>query len=266
MMVTSELVHSGPESGEIDGYSTKIRGDRASCFCANCPVRNFNICGVLLSKPIPEDNSSRPRPIWQVQRKVPARRNIKNAGEQADRVSVICDGWAFRFVQLADGRTQILSILVPGDVVTTTRLFDDNVRFAVQALTDVRFCGYARSTLKAQLLADFALWDTWASLLVVERQEHFGLLIDLGSRSADERIAHLILDLTHRLKQRGIAIGPTFNFPLSQKLIAAATGLTTEHVNRVFGEFRKKGLIETGKRFLKVIDLPGLQHIGGLYF
>jgi CRP/FNR family transcriptional regulator, anaerobic regulatory protein len=266
MMTVHKISNSELAVGQTDGYFTKIRGDRAASLCADCPIRRFNICGVLLGKPLPEDNSSRPKPAWQVQKKVPARRNIKNAGEQADRVSVICEAWAFRFVQLPDGRRQILSILIPGDVVTTTRLFDDNVRFSVQALTDVRFCGYARSTLRTQLLADAALLDAWASLFVVERHEHFGLLIDLGSRSADERIAHLILDLTNRLQQRGIMVDNSFIFPLPQKLIAAITGLTTEHVNRVFRSLRKMDLIETGKGFLKVIDLTGLKPIGGLCF
>jgi CRP/FNR family transcriptional regulator, anaerobic regulatory protein len=265
IMLTPEIKSSEPAVGPIDESCTKIRSDRAASLCADCPIRHFNICGVLLGKPLPEDDSRRPKPIWQVQKKVPARRNIKNAGEHADRVSIICDGWAFRFVQLPDGRRQILSILIPGDVVTTTRLFDDSVRFSVQALTDVRFCGYARSTLRTQLIADAELLDAWASLFVVERHEHFGLLIDLGSRSADERIAHLILDLTNRLEQRGIVVGPLFIFPLPQKLVAAVTGLTTEHVNRVFGSFRKMGLIETGKGYLKVIDLAGLQGIGGLH-
>jgi CRP/FNR family transcriptional regulator, anaerobic regulatory protein len=255
-----------PPVGQTDEYSTKIRSDRASSLCANCLLRDFNICDVLLGRALPEDNSSRPKPIWQVQKKVPARRNIKSAGEHADRVSIICDGWAFRFVQLPDGRRQVLSILIPGDVVTTTRLFDDNVRFSVQALTDVRFCGYAQSTLRTLILADAALLDAWARLFVVERHEHFGRLIDLGSRSADERIAHLILELANRLEQRGIMIDCSFIFPLPQKLIAAMTGLTAEHVNRVFRSFRKMNLIETGKSFLKVIDLAGLQHIGGLHF
>jgi CRP/FNR family transcriptional regulator, anaerobic regulatory protein len=264
MMTVQEIRNSEPAVDQAEEYCTKIRGDRAASLCADCPMRHFNICGVLLGKPLPEDNSSRPKPIWQVQKKVPARRNIKNAGEQADRVSIICDGWAFRFVQLPDGRRQVLSILIPGDVVTTTRLFDDAIRFSVQALTNVRFCGYARSTLRAQLIGDAELLDAWANLFIVERHEHFGLLIDLGSRSADERIAHLILDLTERLERRGIAVDSSFIFPLPQKLVGAVTGLTAEHVNRVFGSFRKMGLIETGKRFLKVLDLAGLQRIGGL--
>ena len=195
MMLTSEIKSSEPAVGQTDEHCMKIRSDRAASLCADCPIRQFNICGVLLGKPLPEDDSTRPKPSWQVAEKVPARRNIKMPGTRGPSQHHL--RWlAFRFVQLPDGRGRILSILISGDVVTTTRLFDDSVRFSVQVLTDVRFCGYARSTLRTQLIADAELLDVSATLFVVERHEHFGLLSILGSRSAGERIAHLILDLT----------------------------------------------------------------------
>jgi CRP/FNR family transcriptional regulator, anaerobic regulatory protein len=224
----------------------------------------LNICSVLLCAASGEEISVCKELDWQDHKKIRAYKNIKSAGEQSDRVYVVCDGWAFRFVLLPDGRKQILSILIPGDVITPTRLFDENVRFSVQALTDMQYCGFASSILKAKLIADLAFLDAWANLLVAERHHHFGLLIDLGSRTADERIAHLILDLKLRLKRRGMMVERSFVFPLSQRLIAAATGLTPEHVSRVMGSFRREGLIENGKGFLRIVNLPGLQRIGGL--
>jgi CRP/FNR family transcriptional regulator, anaerobic regulatory protein len=103
-------------------------------------------------------------------------------------------------------------------------------------------------------------------LIVVERRQNFGLLVDLGSRSADERIAHLILDIKNRLERRGITVASSFIFPLPQRLLAAATGLTAEHVSRVMAEFREMGLIETGRGCVRIIDLAGFQRIGGLNF
>ena len=132
---------------------------------------------------------------WQDHNKIRAHKNIKSAGERCDRVYVVCDGWAFRFVLLPDGRKQILSILIPGDVITPTRVFNEDVRFSVQALTDMQYCGFASSILRAKLIADLTVLDAWTKLLIAERHHNFGLLIDLGSRTADERIAHLILGL-----------------------------------------------------------------------
>jgi CRP-like cAMP-binding protein len=234
--------------------------------CAQCPLRPSNICSVLQRSPSREEASAGAGAGWQSHKKIPAHKNIKSVGERSERVLVICEGWAFRFAQLPDGRKQILSILIPGDVITPTRLFDDKIRFSVQALTDMRYCGYSRAMLRARLTSDLALLDSWANLLVAERQHNIGLVIDLGARSADERIAHLFLQLRTRLERRGLAAGGRGDLPLRQRVIAAATGLTPEHVSRVIGKFRGAGLIETAKGDLSILDLAGLQRIGALNF
>ena len=125
---------------------------------------------------------------------------------------------------------------------------------------------HSSALLKEKLIADGAVWDAWANLIVAERQQNFGLLVDLGSRTADERIAHLILEISLRLERKGATIDSSFVLPLSQRLLAAATGLTAEHVSRVMGIFREAGLIETGKGYLRLVDLAGLRRIGGLNF
>ena len=76
------------------------------------------------------------------------------------------------------------------------------------------------------------------------------LIVDLGRRTADERIARLILGLAERLSKRDMARGgPTeFDFPLRQHHIADATGLTPVHVSKVLSEFRRNGLINISER------------------
>src|SRR5262245_46309527 len=44
-----------------------------------------------------------------------ARQAIERLGDRCDDIALICAGWAFRFIQLSDGRRQILSLLLPGD-------------------------------------------------------------------------------------------------------------------------------------------------------
>jgi CRP/FNR family transcriptional regulator, anaerobic regulatory protein len=64
-----------------------------------------------------------------------------------------------------------------------------------------------------------------------------------------------------RLDERGMVQDNSFAFPLRQRHIADATGLTPVHVSRVIGSFRGAGLIEVAGRFLKVLNLPELRRI-----
>jgi CRP-like cAMP-binding protein len=48
--------------------------------------------------------------------------------------------------------------------------------------------------------------------------------------------------------------GQTMEFPLRQRHIADATGLTPVHVSKVLGEFQRAGLIEIGERLLTIVN------------
>jgi CRP-like cAMP-binding protein len=89
------------------------------------------------------------------------------------------------------------------------------------------------------------------------------LAIDLGQRSADERIASLILNLTGRLARRGMMHGGSVEFPLRQHHIADATGLTSVHAGKVLSEFRRAGLIELNDRFLTLTKPDELRRVAG---
>jgi CRP-like cAMP-binding protein len=67
-------------------------------------------------------------------------------------------------------------------------------------------------------LVDAALFREW--------------IVNLGSRDAYSRIAHLICEVFLKLKAVGLTKGNSFDFPLTQGEIGDAAGLSTVHVNR----------------------------------
>jgi len=250
--------------GKLQKSSARARSGNGTSPCAECEVRPFNICKVLLGREGAAQLSRDGRADWQAHKKIAANKIIKAVGEQLDRVYVVCAGWAFRFAQVPNGRRQILSILVPGDVITPTRPFEDVVSFSVQALTDVRYCGYSRALLKERLATETPLVAAWTDLIVAERKQNFDLLIDLGSLSAEERVADFVVQLVTRLEQRPALVEDPLIIPLPQWLIAAALGLTPEYVSRVISTFRQERVIESRRGLLRVIDPHSLRRIVGL--
>ena len=85
------------------------------------------------------------------------------------------------------------------------------------------------------------------------------MALDLGRRTASERIARQILNLAERLAKRGMMRGQTMEFPLRQRHIADATGLTPVHVSKVLGEFQRARLIEISSRSLTILNEPELR-------
>ena len=66
--------------------------------------------------------------------------------------------------------------------------------------------------------------------------------------------------------KRGMVHGEPaeLDFPLRQRHIADATGLTPVHVSKVLSEFRRSGLIRLSERSLTILDLTGFRRIANM--
>ena len=192
---------------------------------------------------------------------IPARRTISHPTEWSEFVPVICQGWATSSVALPDGRRQILSFLLPGDMFSVASVFEPMSGRLVEAVTEVTYRNYKRNELKAALFEHPDLLEMLAKSWIEEKRQADQLAVDLGRRTANERIARLILNLLDQLAKRGMAQDQTIEFPLRQHHVADATGLTPVHVSKVLSEFRRGGLIEISNRSLKILDVARFQRV-----
>jgi CRP-like cAMP-binding protein len=86
--------------------------------------------------------------------------------------------------------------------------------------------------------------------------------LSLGRRSAIERLAHLLCELSVRLGAESDEES-SFAFPLTQEQIGDALGLTAVHVNRTMHQLRADGLIEIANRYLTIPNIAKLRQAGG---
>jgi CRP-like cAMP-binding protein len=87
-------------------------------------------------------------------------------------------------------------------------------------------------------------------------------IVNVGSRDAHSRIAHLLCELYLRLKAVGLTDGYSFEAPITQSEIGEATGLSTVHVNRSIQRLRSEGLITLDKARCTIKDWDGLVQTG----
>lgn len=239
----------------------KIRNFGEVTSCAACPAFEFNLC-----RGVGQGVKERPPAalLQPSEHTIPARRLICRERDLLEVIPIICRGWAASTVTLSDGRRQVLSFLLPGDVVSAALIFEPVSQCSVEAITEVHYRTFKRTELKAILFKPPGLFDKLSRVWIDEKARADQLAIDLGRRAADERIARLILNLLDRLARRGLARDQIMDFPLRQHHIADATGLTVVHVSRVLSEFRRAGMIEINDRSLMISDLTGLRRIANM--
>src|SRR5262245_65956347 len=103
-----------------------------------------------------------------------------------------------------------------------------------------------------------ALW--WSTLLdeAITRE----WVVNLGQRTAYERMAHLFCELYHRLRAIGEVKNDSFALPLTQTALGDTLGLSTVHINRTLQDLRSHGLISFKGGSMTVHDLPALELAG----
>ncbi|PIK71875.1 Crp/Fnr family transcriptional regulator [Methylobacterium frigidaeris] len=165
---------------------------------------------------------------------------------EKDRPSQCClllEGWACRYQLLSEGKRQIFSFHIPGDIPDLQslhiRVMDHNVctlSSAVvafiphEALLDLTAAFPAiAAILWRDTLVDGAVFRAW--------------MTGLGRRTACEAVAHLFCELYLKLQAMGLARDYAYRLPLTQLDLGDALGLSNVHVNRTLRELRGKDLI-----------------------
>ncbi|RST30010.1 Crp/Fnr family transcriptional regulator [Sphingomonas ginkgonis] len=188
-----------------------------------------------------------------------ARRDLMREGDEPRVVNLILSGWACRYKTLPDGRRQIVALFVPGDLCDPHIYILKRMDHNVGAITPVTAAQVGRDSFE-RLISERprivqALW--WHELVVTAIQREWTL--NIGQRTAYERMAHLMVEMFLRLQTVGMAEGNSIEWPLTQLDLADATGLTPVHVNRTLQAMRRDGLIELAGRRLTILDMAALK-------
>lgn len=227
--------------------------------CDTCLFRSVGFCGAALG--VNPDEGRRRKTAGSVF----ARQQILRLGDASGRIIVLRRGWALRSAMTSDGRRQVLSILLPGDIAGGELLMRDKVRVPVQSVTPVEYCAFEITYLKEIMEKDPALVWIFVDLFLSSREASEARLIDLGRRNAEQRLAHLILDLHGRLREKGLSDGVTIPFPLRQQTVADTLGLTQVHVSRVMRSLRESRILQIKAGQLTILDMDALIAVAELY-
>lgn len=184
--------------------------------------------------------------------------DIVQDGDQPSNCWLLLDGWMARYKDISEGRRQILSFHIPGDVPDLQSLHLAVMDHSIRAISPSTVALIPHDSLRAlmvrfpnlavalwrETLVDAALFRTW--------------MVGMGQRSARERMAHLFCEMYAKLHAVGLADRHCVEWPLTQVDMAHALGLSNVHVNRALQDLRGQGLIILERRTLTIPNWSAL--------
>jgi len=193
---------------------------------------------------------------------IKADRDIVREGDHPSRSCLILSGFACTYKVTQDGKRQIVSFNLPGDIPDLQSLHlkvldtsigtvsPCNVGFVTHADLHDLCTGYPRiaAALWRGTLIDASIFREW--------------MINVGRREGARRMAHLLCELLVRLKAVGLVEDHACDLPITQTEFADALGFTTVHVNRIIQQLRNEGLIELKGERLFIPDWERLKWAG----
>ena len=213
--------------------------------CDQCLVRNRAICASLDKDEIGALNSIGRR------RTLAAGESLIWEGEDSVLVANVIEGVLKLATGMEDGREQIVGVVYPSDFIG--RPFGGTTSHGVTALTEARVCVFSRRDFDAFASSHPALEHKLLQRTLAELDRTRRWMLLLGRKSASEKVASFLLDLSDRLAPATCDTMPEvgakqFTLPFSRQQIADVLGLTIETVSRQFTRLKAEGVIDLPSR------------------
>ncbi|RVQ69397.1 cyclic nucleotide-binding domain-containing protein [Croceicoccus ponticola] len=229
--------------------------------CQTCVIRNRAICSELEFSELEVLNAIGHR------RQLVAGEQLIWEGEDAVLVANVIEGVLKLSNSMEDGREQIVGLVYPTDFIG--RPFGATTPYGVEALTDARVCVFARRDFDSFARQHPRLEHKLLERTLAELDRTRAWMLLLGRKSAEERLATFLLEVSQRLEPETCsapdnARQAAFELPFSRQQVGDVLGLTIETVSRQFTKLKRDGVIDLpSRRSVEIVDRRELEARAG---
>lgn len=188
---------------------------------------------------------------------------IQAAGQPATRLSIVAAGTVKMARPTPDGQDVVLDFLGPGEHFGSLAELGDSVyREDVTAHTHACILYTTADDFNGLLRRYPGVALATLEIVASRLRTAHSMIEQLSAYPVKHRVAATLLHLAQKRGSEG-RDGLLIDIPLSRQDIADMTGATVETVSRVMSQFRRDGLIDSGRRWISVLDIDSLERILG---
>lgn len=229
----------------------KIADIKASC--SNCSLSDL-----CLPHGMSSDDVNALDQIVKRQQPYQPRQHIFRAGDQCNALFAVRSGALKSYCTTEDGDEQVLGFTLPGELVGLDGMHSGVYASSSIVLETASVCELPYERLEELCYSLPGLNRQLMRVVSKEITTDQRMLLLLGKRTAEERLAAFLLSLSSRYKSRGLS-ATAFNLPMSRQDIGNYLGLAIETVSRLFAHFQKDGLLTVNRRQIVLVGITRLR-------
>ena len=223
--------------------------------CTNCVLPELCLRAGLSA----EDVDRLDRLVY-TRRKVKRGEDLYRAGDLFGAIYAIRSGFFKGEFVLHDGRTQVMGFHMPGEVMGMDGISAGAYTCNAVALEDAEVCVIPLFRIEEVPAEMHDLAHRLHQIMSREivRDQH--VMVLLGGKTAEARLAAFLVDLSHRYAARGYAPSD-LDLPMTREDIGSFLGLKLETVSRIFSKLRDRKLVQVQQRHIRILDMAGLEQL-----
>jgi CRP-like cAMP-binding protein len=141
---------------------------------------------------------------------------IIREGDDPHHCAILMSGFAFRHKLTGDGARQIVALNIPGDALDFQNLYLDVSDHNVQTLTRTEVAVISRADLQNLALLRPGIGRAIVTSILVEASMFREWVVNIGRRSARQRLAHLLCEWSLRLDAQGLTGEYGYELPMTR--------------------------------------------------
>jgi CRP/FNR family transcriptional regulator, anaerobic regulatory protein len=235
--------------------NTIVKIDAIKVACKDCNL--FQLC-----LPVGIDARELEELDSIIKRRRPVKRgeHLFHVNDPFQAIYAVRSGSIKTYTPTEDGHEQVTGFHLPGELLGLDAINLLHHPCAAKALETTSICEIPFDRLEELSMHLPSLQHQLLKIMSKEILHDQSLLMLLGKKSAEERLAALLLSLSNRYQQRGFS--PTdFHLSMSRNDIGNYLGLAVETVSRLFTRFQDEDLLSVQRKHICILDLPRLRSI-----
>ena len=236
-----------PEVSKLPRKKQKLDIEKIKVSCQNCTLTDLCLPHGMEQEDLEKlDNI--------VERNHPYQRgeHLFRPGQKSHALFAVRSGALKSYCITEDGEEQVVGFILPGELTGMDGLAVGRYASASVALETTSVCELPYDQLNSLCGQLPGMHDQIMHIVGKEITTDQQMLMLLGKRNAEERLASFLLSLSTRYKKRGLSASE-FYLPMSRQDIGNYLGLVIETVSRLFARFQEEGILTVDKKLITIL-------------
>ena len=225
--------------------------------CQNCSINQLCLPVMLVEAEVEHLDSI-------IQRRKPLKKGdmLFRAGEPFKAIYAVRSGCIKSYTISESGEEQITGFHLPGEIIGLDAISRQEHPSMAKAIETSSVCTIPYSKLEMLSGEIPGLRQQLLKVMSKEIYDDQELLLLLSKKSADERLAAFLMNMSSRFASRGLSMS-CFNLTMTRSDIANYLGLAVETVSRLFSKLQEKKLISVKEKEVTIENVTELSQLAG---